>query len=129
MVGTALVVPLMGHLTRAPSLASLLLLQCSLCVCLAMYLPSCGPIVATLFPVSRRALGFGLGYNVGIIVFGAFAPFITAWLIQASGDKMMTAWYVFGGGLVSVLVALTLKNPTAWPEPRQHHCTWLERRA
>ena len=110
-IGTALVVPLMWHLTQSPSLASLLLLQCSLCVCLAMYLPSCGPIVATLFPVSRRALGFGLGYNVGIIVFGAFAPFITAWLIQASGDKMMTAWYVLAGGLISVLVAMTLRAP------------------
>ncbi len=112
-VGTALVVPLMWHLTHAPSLASLLLLQCSLCVCLAMYLTSCGPMMASLFPVSRRALGFGLGYNVGIIVFGAFAPFITAWLIQATGDKMMTAWYMLAGGLISVLVALTLREPVS----------------
>jgi MFS transporter, MHS family, proline/betaine transporter len=109
-VGTALVVPLMWHLTHAPSFASLLLLQCSLCVCLAMYLPSCGPMVASLFPVPRRALGIGVGYNVGIIVFGAFAPFITAWLIQATGDKMMTAWYVLAGGLISVLVAATLRE-------------------
>lgn len=58
----------------------------------------------------RRALGFGVGYNVGIIVFGAFAPFITAWLIQATGDRMMIAWYVFAGGLVSVLVALNLRE-------------------
>ena len=47
----------MGYLTRSPSLASLLLLQCSLCACLAMYLSSCGPIVASLFPVPQRALG------------------------------------------------------------------------
>lgn len=114
-VGTALIVPLMLHLTRAPSLASLLLLQCSLCVCLAMYVTSCGPMAVSLFLVPRRALGIGLGYNVGIIVFGAFAPFITAWLIQASGDKMMTAWYALGGGLISVLVALTLREPDRAP--------------
>lgn len=108
--GTALVAPLMWHLTNAPSLASLLLLQCSLCVCLAVYLPSLGPMVAPLFPVPRRALGIGVGYNVGIIVFGAFAPFITAWLIRATGDNMMTAWYVLACGLVSVLVALTLRE-------------------
>lgn len=110
-VGTAVVVPLMWHLTNSPSLLSLLLLQCSLCACLAMYLSSCGPIVAILFPVSHRALGLGLGYNVGIIVFGAFAPFITAWLIDMTGDKMMTGWYVFACGLVSVAVALTLRAP------------------
>lgn len=118
-VGTALVVPLMWHLTQAPSLASLLLVQCSLCVCLAMYLPSCGPIVASLFPVAQRALGVGVGYNLGIIVFGAFAPFITAWLIQATGDKMMTAWYVLAGGLISVLVALTLRVGPTLSHPEQ----------
>jgi MHS family proline/betaine transporter-like MFS transporter len=109
--GTALLVPLMWHLTQAPSLASLLLLQCSLCVCLAMYVTSCGPMAVSLFPVSRRALGIGVGYNVGVIVFGAFAPFITAWLIHANGDKMMTAWYAFASGLVSVFVILTLREP------------------
>jgi len=76
-----------------------------------MYLPSLGPMAATLFPVPQRALGIGVGYNVGIIVFGAFAPFITAWLIQVTGDKMMTAWYVLAGGLISVFVALTLREP------------------
>jgi MHS family proline/betaine transporter-like MFS transporter len=112
VAGTALVVPLTWHLTRSPALASLLLLQCSLSACYAMYITSCGAIVTSLFPVSRRALGIGVGYNVGIIVFGAFAPFITAWLIQSSGDKMVTAWYVLAGGLVSVAVAMTLPSPS-----------------
>jgi len=93
-----------------------LLLQCSLCICLAMYITSAGPMVVSLFPVPRRALGIGLGYNIGIIVFGAFAPFITAWLIQVSGEKMMTAWYVLGGGLISVLVVSTLRDPKRGPE-------------
>lgn len=114
-VGTALIVPLMWNLTRAPSLASLLLLQCTVSVCLAMYVTSCGPMAVSLFPVPRRALGIGLGYNVGIMVFSAFAPFITAWLIQISGDKMMTAWYALGSGLISVLVALTLREPDRAP--------------
>ena len=67
--------------------------------------------MASLFPVPRRALGLGLGYNLGAIVFGAFAPFITAWLIQVSGDKMMTGWYVLASSLISVFVALTLREP------------------
>ena len=113
MVGTALIVPLMWNVTRAPSLTSLLLLQIPLCVCLAMYLTSCGPMVTSLFPVAQRAFGVGVGYNVGIIIFGAFAPFITAWMIQASGDKMMTAWYVLATGLVSVFVAMVLPAPRA----------------
>jgi MFS family permease len=112
-IGTLAVVPLMWHLTQSPSLESLLLLQCTMSACLAMFVTSCGPMVVGLFPVSRRALGVGLGYNLGIIVFGAFAPFITAWLIQASGDKMTTAWYVMTCGAISVLVALGLKSRDA----------------
>jgi MFS transporter, MHS family, proline/betaine transporter len=88
-----------------------LLLRCSLCACVAMYVTSGGPMVASLFPVPQRAPGVGLGYNVDIIVFGAFAPFVTEWLIQAIGDRLMTAWYVLGGGVISVLVALTLREP------------------
>src|SRR5258708_10087873 len=63
-VGTALVVPLMWHLTRSPSLASLLLLQCSLCVCYAMFIASCGAMVPSLFPLPHPALRPGLGYHV-----------------------------------------------------------------
>jgi MHS family proline/betaine transporter-like MFS transporter len=107
-VGSALVVPLVWNLIQAPSLASLLLLQCAMCACFATYITSCGPMAVSLFPVARRALGVGVGYNVGIIVFGAFAPFITTWLIQSGGDKMVIAWYLLACGLVSVAVALNL---------------------
>jgi MHS family proline/betaine transporter-like MFS transporter len=108
--GTILVVPLMSQLAGAPSLSALLWVQCSLCVCLAIYITSCGAMVADLFPVPQRALGVGLGYNMGIIVFGAFAPFLTGWMIQATGDRMMTAWYVMASGAISCLVALTLRS-------------------
>lgn len=110
-LGTALVVPLMQHLLHAPSLASLLLLQCAMGACLALYVTSGGPIAVELFPVRRRALGIGLGYNTGIIVFGAFAPYLTVWLTQVSGDRLTTAWYVMGAGAVAVLVAGRLRQP------------------
>lgn len=114
-IGTGLIVPLAWNLMRSPSLFSLLMLQCTLSACLAAYASSCGPLAVRLFPVSRRALGVGLGYNLGVIVFGAFAPFVTAWWTAATGHKMVIAWYVFAGGLISLLVALSLRTAERLP--------------
>ena len=107
-LGTALVVPLMLTLVASPSLQTLLLIQCTLSVCLAAYLTGCGPLAIGLFPVAQRALGIGLGYNLGVVVFGAFAPFITAWLASVLNDKMVIAWYVMAGGVISLMVVLSL---------------------
>jgi MHS family proline/betaine transporter-like MFS transporter len=116
-LGTVLVLPLMFHLIDSPSLLALLAVQCSLSVCLAAYITACGPVAVRLFPVQQRALGVGLGYNLGVVAFGAFAPFITAWLTAAIGDQSVIAWYVFGGGLISVAVSLSLRTAARFPEP------------
>jgi MHS family proline/betaine transporter-like MFS transporter len=107
-IGTALTIPLMVNLIDAPSLRSLLAVQCTLSVFLAAYIVACGPVAISLFPVAQRAMGIGLGYNLGVVTFGAFAPFVTAWLAVAIDAKMVIGWYVFGGGLISLLTALTL---------------------
>jgi MFS transporter, MHS family, proline/betaine transporter len=116
-VGTALVLPLMLHLIASPSLGALLAVQCSLSVCLAAYVTACGPVAIRLFPVRQRALGIGLGYNLGAVTFGAFAPFFTAWLAVATGIKSVIAWYVLGGGLIALLASLSLRRAGRFPLP------------
>jgi MHS family proline/betaine transporter-like MFS transporter len=109
LAGTLLVVPLMMYLGRSPSLLSLSLLQCALSVCLAAYVTGCGPVAFALFQPSRRTFGMSVGYNLGIVLFGAFAPLVTVWLYQVTGDKLTPAWYVLASGLVSVGTTLSVK--------------------
>lgn len=120
LIAVVTVVPLFMQLNRAPSLLNLLLLQAVLSACLAAYASSAAALMASLFPVDRRALGIGMGYNVGILIFGAFAPFITTWLVGITGDKLVPAYYVAGGALLSLLVVLCLREPDRSPALPMH---------
>ena len=45
------------------------------------------------FPRNRRAAGLAVIYSVGVVVFGGFSPLAVAWLIEATGNPMVPAWY------------------------------------
>ena len=100
--------PLTLLLASAPGLACLLLLQCTLATCLAGYVTGCGPVASRLFAPAHRSFSMSVGYNLGIVLFGAFAPLVTAWLFQRTGDTLTPAWYVLVTGLVSIATVLTL---------------------
>lgn len=69
-------------------------------------------ILPELFPERVRASGMSLVYSIGVAVFGGFAPFISAWLVQASGDKLAPAWYLIAIALISLLALPYLKDRT-----------------
>lgn len=111
LVAGVSVVPLFMHANYAPSFAALIALQASLSVCMAAYASSATILIACLFSVERRAMGVGVGYNLGILLFGAFAPLITGWLIGATGSKLVTAWYVTGVAVLTFIVSLRVPEP------------------
>jgi MHS family proline/betaine transporter-like MFS transporter len=47
-----------------------------------------------MFPKAVRASGMSLVYSVGVALFGGFAPFISTWLLDATGSKLAPAWYL-----------------------------------
>jgi MFS family permease len=65
-----------------------------------------------MFPKHVRASGMSLVYSVGVSVFGGFSPFVSTWLVGASGNKLAPAWYLLGMTLVSLLGLLWLKDFT-----------------
>lgn len=65
-----------------------------------------------MFPKAVRASGMSLVYSVGVALFGGFAPFISTWLVGASGSKLAPAWYLVGMTLVSLLGLLWLRDRT-----------------
>lgn len=107
-LGVLLVVPLTLRVVHAPGLLSLLLLQSVLALCLAAYVTGSGPVASGLFSARHRTFGISVGYNLGIVLFGAFAPLVTTWLYQRTGDSLVPAWYVLVAGLTSVATVLTI---------------------
>jgi MFS family permease len=64
-----------------------------------------GPgLLASLFPVEVRSTGMAIAYNVGVTVFGGFAPLTVTWLIAMTGNKLMPAYYIIGAAVVSIVV-------------------------
>ena len=59
----------------------------------------CGNAATTVmileaFPRHHRATGVSMIYSLGTTTFGAFCPFIVAWLISVTGNPMVPAWYL-----------------------------------
>lgn len=69
-------------------------------------------ISAASFPPAVRYTGTALAFNVGTILGGAFAPFISAQLTVWTGLSSAPAFWIVGAGLVG-LAAVLLAEPTA----------------
>lgn len=101
--------PLFAWLTAAPSLPRLLSVEIVFAVLMAAALGPASTALAELFPAQVRATGLSISYNAATTLFGGFSPFLVTWLINATGNKMMPAYFVTAAMVVG-LIAL-------WPMP------------
>jgi MFS family permease len=68
-----------------------------------------------LFPASIRYSGVSIAYAIGAILGGAFAPLISAWLVQTTGSSSSVAWYMAGIMTVAFAATLLLRDRTDIP--------------
>ena len=50
--------------------------------------------LAECFPAQTRATGMSLSYNIGVPIFGGFAPFYITWFIALTGSNMAPGFYM-----------------------------------
>lgn len=100
-----LVYPLFSWLASTPTLQTLLIVQGIIGVLMAGYMGPLGALMSELFPTRMRTTGLSISYAFGVAIFGGFAPFINAWLIEMTGSKLAPAFYLMFAGAIS-LVAL-----------------------
>jgi MHS family proline/betaine transporter-like MFS transporter len=63
-------------------------------------------LMSELFPTRVRTTGLSVSYSFGVAIFGGFAPFINAWLIDMTGSKLAPSFYLMLAAVIS-LAALT----------------------
>ncbi|SEJ89884.1 MFS transporter, MHS family, proline/betaine transporter [Variovorax sp. OK605] len=100
-----MIVPLFYLLVNHPSVPALMLALTAMGVVASAYWGPISAAMSELFPAATRGTGLSVSYSFGVAIFGGFAPFISAWLITATGSKIAPSFYVAFGVLVS-LVAL-----------------------
>lgn len=84
------------------SALSLLLLISWLALLKSVYFSAVPSMMADLFPITTRASGMAISYNVAVTVFGGFAPFICTLLISATGSSLAPGYYLMVVALLSV---------------------------
>jgi MHS family proline/betaine transporter-like MFS transporter len=54
------------------------------------------------FPPEHRAAALSIMYSFGVAIFGGFSPLIVTWLIAATGNPMMPAWYLIAATCITL---------------------------
>jgi MFS family permease len=103
--------PLFSHVQGAPGFGSLLFMQITLCIFLGIFYGPLSTAVAEQFDTTVRSRGLSLAYNLAVMIFGGFAPFLVTFLIDFTGDPLAAAYYVMFGCGVGFLSALFVREP------------------
>jgi MHS family proline/betaine transporter-like MFS transporter len=96
--------PMFAYVLAAPGFERLFLAQFVVLTVFGLLQGSGPGLLAGLFPVEVRSTGMAISYNVGVTVFGGFAPLTVTWLIATTGNKLMPAFYIIAAGVLSIVV-------------------------
>lgn len=97
-----LIYPMFAWLAANPTLQTLLIVQAIIGVLMAGYLGPLPALMSEIFPARMRTTGLSISYSFGVAIFGGFAPFINAWLIESTGSKLAPSWYVMFAAAISL---------------------------
>jgi MHS family citrate/tricarballylate:H+ symporter-like MFS transporter len=68
--------------------------------------------LAEAFPQSVRSSGLAILYALGVSIFGGTTQFVVAWLIEATGDPMVPAYYQIVANMAGI-IGVSLLVPDA----------------
>lgn len=99
--------PAFYWLANDPSIEKLIAIQIAFGILTACYMGPIPALMSELFPATRRTTGLSISYALAVAIFGGFAPFVQAWLIEVTGTKVAPSYYVMFAASIS-LIALCM---------------------
>ncbi|MGA3005383.1 MAG: MFS transporter [Acetobacteraceae bacterium] len=102
--------PLFLLAIRGGTFASLLAAMVCVAVFQALYTGTIPSILAEMFPTRVRYTALSLSYGFAVVLFGGFAPLISTWLVDVTGNPYAPAFYVMTGGALSAIAILSMKE-------------------
>ncbi len=76
----------------------------------ALYTGTIPSILAEMFPTRVRYTALSVSYGFAVVLFGGFAPLISTWLVEQTGNPFAPAFYVMTGGALSAIAILSMKE-------------------
>jgi MFS transporter, MHS family, proline/betaine transporter len=74
------------------------------------YMGGLSAVMAGLFPARTRVTGLALSYNVGVMVFGGFAPLIFTWLTGVTHNNASPSFYLIATAVISILALTAIRR-------------------
>jgi MHS family proline/betaine transporter-like MFS transporter len=107
-------VPAFLMLTRNPTPTVIIIAVIWLATLKSLYYGPLAALMSELLPAATRATGLGLGYNIGVTLFGGMGPVIMTWLgaIAFIGD-LSPAYYLTVVGIISLSALITIRRTSA----------------
>jgi MHS family proline/betaine transporter-like MFS transporter len=102
--------PMFAWLVSTPTLLTLLIVQAVIAVLAAAYLGPLPALMSDMFPTRMRTTGLSVSYSFGVAIFGGFAPFINAWLVEMTGSKVAPSFYLMIAAAISLLGMLAQRR-------------------
>jgi MHS family proline/betaine transporter-like MFS transporter len=97
------ILPAFWLMSRDVTAWSLILLVGWMALLKSVYFSTIPSMMADIFPISTRASGMAVSYNIAVTVFGGFAPFICTLLIRTTGSHFAPGFYLMATVFLSVL--------------------------
>ena len=109
--------PAFLFLTRYPTPAVIVVAVFWLATLKSLYYGPLAALMSELFPAATRATGLGLGYNIGVTLFGGMGPVIMASLggIALIGD-LAPGYYLTLVCLLSLVTLIAIRRTSAAPQ-------------
>ncbi len=101
--------PAFALVVAYPSLASIIAIVCWLSILKAAYSGVLPSLMSELFPIATRSSGIAIAYNVGVPIFGGFAPLIASWLIAVTGSSLAPSFYLIATSIISLIVLAIIR--------------------
>ncbi len=109
VVSVVLALPLFLVLVANPSVLVLTLVQLVLGLQMAFYFGPLPALLSFMYPTNVRSTGLSISYNVGVTLFGGFAPIVLTALISASGSLLAPSFYLMAVALISGVALLVIR--------------------
>jgi len=108
-------VPCFWLMTQDYGFAVVVLVQIAFAFAISLFSGPGPAAIAEIFPTRGRSTWMSSSYALAVAIFGGFAPFISQWLIEATGSKMAPTAYVMAAAVVSFLTIAGLRETAHQP--------------
>jgi MHS family proline/betaine transporter-like MFS transporter len=93
-----------------PTFAMLIAVVCWFGFLKSLFSGALPSLMAKVFPVTTRVTGMSLAYNIGVPIFGGFAPLIAQSLVDITGSKLSPSYYMMATAAISLAALIALQR-------------------